>query len=105
MFDTKEHLAKHARSNAEIHTRHKFIYTVESENKINLCMYLPHLFAESGLPLATTSRLLFTFISHFAAELLLVDYLVFYCQHDCRQYFEGSIFIYISNTPAVFFRP
>ena len=50
-----------------MHTRHKFIYTVELENKINLCMYLPHLFAESGLPLATTSHLLFTFISHFAA--------------------------------------
>ena len=68
-------------------------------------MYLPHLFAESGLPLATTSHLLFIFLSHFATELLLVGYLVFYCQHDCRQYFEGSIFIYISNTPAVFFRP
>ena len=105
MFDTKENLAKNARNNAEIHTRHKFIYTVELENKINLCMYLPHLFAESGPPMATTSHLLFIFISHFAAELLLVDYLVFYCQHDCRQYFEGSIFIYISNTPAVFFRP
>ena len=72
MFDTKENLAKNARNNAEIQTRHKFIYTVELENKINLCMYLPHLLAESGLPLATTSHLLFTFISHFAAELLLV---------------------------------
>ena len=76
MFDTKKHLAKNARNNAEIHTRHKFIYTVELENKINLCMYSPHLFAESGLQLATTSQLLFTFISHFVAELLLVDYLV-----------------------------
>ena len=34
MFDTKEHLAKTARNNAEIHTRHKFIYTVELENKV-----------------------------------------------------------------------
>ena len=34
MFDTKEHLAKNARNNAEIHTRHTFIYTVELENKV-----------------------------------------------------------------------
>ena len=48
MFDTKENLAKNARNNAEIHIRHKFIYTVELENRINLCMYLPHLFAMGG---------------------------------------------------------
>ena len=34
MFDTKEHLAKNARNNAEMHTRHKFIYTVELEKKV-----------------------------------------------------------------------
>ena len=34
MFDAKEHFAKNARNNAEIHTRHIFIYTVELENKV-----------------------------------------------------------------------
>ena len=34
MFDTMENFAKNARNNAEIHTRHKFSYTVELENKV-----------------------------------------------------------------------
>ena len=34
MFGTKENLAKNARNNAEIHTRQKFIYRVELENKV-----------------------------------------------------------------------